>query len=69
MISFDAHKDLLPIVIANSSVDQTRLVDETYDFEKIEKRIVERFISTKSTIYIKGHLQVRVDEISYCNLY
>jgi hypothetical protein len=59
VISFEAQTDLLPVVIANSSVGKTVSEDEIYDFEKIEKMIIERFISTKSRVNKKGHLQVR----------
>lgn len=60
VINFQAQSDLLPIVIANCSVGRTNSVHEMYDFEKIEKNVIERFISTKSKVYKKDNLQIEL---------
>ncbi|XP_053385882.1 E3 ubiquitin-protein ligase rnf213-alpha-like [Mercenaria mercenaria] len=60
VISYHPQDDLLPIVMANCSISTKHSTEDEYDFEKIEKRIVERFISTKSRVIKRSYLQIEL---------
>ncbi|XP_060590404.1 E3 ubiquitin-protein ligase RNF213-like [Ruditapes philippinarum] len=50
LINFHPEKDLLPIILENCTMSSTHIVSDEYDFKAIQKRIIDRFISTKSKV-------------------
>ncbi|KAH3813090.1 hypothetical protein DPMN_141540 [Dreissena polymorpha] len=60
LISYDHANDIMPLVLANCRYsfevgDQTKI---EYDFDRMERQLMDRLLNSKSKIEIHKYLQV-----------